>query len=368
MTLAFPAPGLANSTASGLEGVIAADTVLSEVDGAKGRLILRGKAIEDLAGHLSFEEAIRFFWDGLITDRNASLPERLAQARRDAFALVPVLEAAPRDLPVYQRMRLGLSALASTRHEDDAAVICGSLPVFLAASARIMAGVKPVAPGRSLTIAQDILQMLTGRQPVARAASALDRYLVTILDHGLNASTFTARVIASTKADMASSIIGAMGALKGPLHGGAPGPVLDMLDAIGTQDQAQDWVQNELKQGSRLMGFGHRIYRTRDPRADVLKAGLAELPKEDGRIALAEAVETAALAALRAHKPDRPLETNVEFYTAVLLEAAGIDRSLFTPLFAVGRSVGWCAHVVEQQQTGKLIRPASRYTGPMPQA
>lgn len=366
MTLVFPAPSLAKSTASGLEGVIAAETVLSEVDGAKGQLVLRGKAIEDLAGKLTFEEAIAFFWDGLI-GTETSLEDRLRQGRLKAFALMPVLEAAPRDLPVYQRMRLGLSALADMQSEEDAAAICAALPVFLAASARIQAGLKPVAPDVSLTISQDILQMLTGRKPVERAANALDRYLVTILDHGLNASTFTARVIASTKADMASAIIGAMSALKGPLHGGAPGPVLDMLDAVGTSENADNWVAGELKNGIRLMGFGHRIYRTRDPRADVLKAGLAELQREDGRIALAEAVETAALAALRRHKPDRLLETNVEFYTAVLLEAAGIDRSLFTPLFAVGRSVGWCAHVVEQQQTGKLIRPASRYTGPMPQ-
>ena len=201
--------------------------------------------------------------------------------------------------------------------------------------------------------------------PTRHEVESLDRYLVTISDHGLNASTFTARVIASTQSDMRSAISGAIGALKGPLHGGAPGPVLDMIEAIGTPANAEDWIAKELAEGRRLMGFGHRIYRVRDPRADILKAGLATLAKHSDKILHAIAIEKAALKALKKHKPDRLLDTNVEFYTAILLDSIGIDRSLFTPLFAVGRSAGWAAHVMEQNATNKLIRPQSVYVGAM---
>jgi citrate synthase len=173
-------------------------------------------------------------------------------------------------------------------------------------------------------------------------------------------------VIGSTQANLKQAVLGAMGALSGPLHGGAPGPVLDMIDAIGNPENAADWIGEALARKKRLMGFGHRIYRTRDPRADVLKAGLRLLGADNPKVRLAEEIEQAALAALKTAKPDRPLETNVEFYTAVLLDAIGIDRTLFTPLFAVGRTPGWCAHVLEQQETGKLIRPSSHYVGPMP--
>ena len=163
---------------------------------------------------------------------------------------------------------------------------------------------------------------------------------------------------------MKQAVLGAMGALSGPLHGGAPGPVLDMIDAIGRPENADSWISEALLRRERLMGFGHRIYRTRDPRADVLKEGLKKLESGNPKVKLAEEIETAALAALRKAKPDRALDTNVEFYTAVLLDAIGIDRTLFTPLFATGRTPGWCAHVMEQQSTGKLIRPASIYVGP----
>src|SRR6185295_5155688 len=182
-------------------------------------------------------------------------------------------------------------------------------------------------------------------------------YLVTVIDHGLNASTFAARVVASTAAGLVSSVVAALCALKGPLHGGAPGPVLDMLDAIGQSDRADAWIAEELKSGRRLMGFGHRVYRVRDPRASVLKATVAKLKDRDNRIAFAEAVEAAALRALRDLRSGRRLDTNVEFYTALLLEALAIPREGFTPIFAVARTAGWIAHVREQEATGRLMRP-----------
>jgi len=355
---------------AGLEGVVAANTALSHVDGQNGILILRGRLIEDVAGKMTFENAIDHLWQDPGLAGQASLRAAFGVARQAAFRVVPVLETAPPELSVYERMQLGLAALPVSLPNSGAlpaaVAVSGALPVFLAASHRIANGLTPLAPDSTLETATDLLRMLSGQTPPAEHADALNRYLVTILDHGLNASTFTARVIGSTQADLKQAVIGAMGALSGPLHGGAPGPVLDMIDAIGTPENADAWITGALARKERLMGFGHRIYRTRDPRADVLKAGLRKLGADNPKVQLAESIEEAALAALRKAKPDRPLDTNVEFYTAVLLDAIGIDRTLFTPLFATGRTPGWCAHVLEQQATGKLIRPSSHYVGPVP--
>jgi citrate synthase len=189
-----------------------------------------------------------------------------------------------------------------------------------------------------------------------------------VIDHGLNASTFAARVAASTRAGLVSAALAGLSALKGPLHGGAPGPVIDMLDAIGTPDQARTWLEAALDGGDRLMGFGHRVYRVRDPRADALKTAIRRLGADQGRLALGEAVEAAALEILRTRKPDRALETNVEFYTALLLEALSIPPAAFTCIFAAGRVAGWTAHAWEQVATGRLIRPQSIYVGPVPAA
>lgn len=356
---------LVAASAAGLEGTIVANTILSDVDGASGNLVLRGRRIEDLAGKLSFETAVEHLWGKQVRRTDMSLKHAFGRARVAAFEATSAMGNAPAALDIYDRMRLGLCAVPNTLDVSEAERISGALPVLLAAATRIKSGQSPITPDPALSVAEDLYRMTTGETPSGDAVRTLDRYLVTILDHGLNASTFTARVIASTHADMQDAVVGAMSALKGPLHGGAPGPVLDMLDAVGTPENADAWITAELGRGSRLMGFGHRVYRTRDPRADVLKQGLAALPRDNPKIALAEAVEKAALSALARTKPNRALDTNVEFYTAVLLDAIGIDRSLFTPLFATGRTPGWCAHVVEQQQTGKLIRPGSTYVGPV---
>jgi citrate synthase len=212
--------------------------------------------------------------------------------------------------------------------------------------------------------AADYLRMSIGTTPSDEAVRALDAYLVTVIDHGMNASTFTARVITSTASDLISAVTGAVGALKGPLHGGAPGPVLDMLDAIGDPARAEQWLLAELGAGRRIMGMGHRIYRVRDPRAAVLERAVKTLASE--RLELARAVERAAAKILAERRPDRPLAANVEFYTAVLLEAVGLPRALFTPTFAASRAAGWCAHVEEQRRHGRLIRPRSQYVHAAP--
>ncbi|MBA5777398.1 citrate synthase/methylcitrate synthase [Stappia sp. F7233] len=359
-----PSEGCLPLYAPGLDGIIAAETVLSDVDGAGGRLVLRGRPIEELAGKLTFEQGAAFLWRGFLPDEDLSdVKAGFAAARVAARQCLPAMKAAPGGLGVYELMRLGLEALPLTGTVRDAIVISGSLGYLLPAADALAHGRQIGAPDPSLSISADLLRLLRGKPARQAEVAGLDRYLVTILDHGLNASTFAARVIASTGADMRSAVLGAFGALKGPLHGGAPGPVLDMLDAIGDPEDAARWIDEELAAGRRLMGFGHRIYRTRDPRADVLREGLAPLRQQSGRLRSAEAIESVALAALKRHRPSRVLETNVEFYTAVLLDAVGVDRSLFTPLFALGRSVGWCAHILEQGKAGKLIRPMSRYVG-----
>jgi len=227
-----------------------------------------------------------------------------------------------------------------------------------------------VPPDATLRHSADILRMLRGRPASEAEADALDAYLVTVSDHGLNASTFAARVVASTQAGLTSAVLAGVSALKGPLHGGAPGPVIDMLDGIGRPENARAWLEAALDRGERLMGFGHRVYRVRDPRADVLKAAVRRMGEGSnvlpGRLAFAEAVEKAALAILRDRKPDRPLDINVEFYTALLLEALAFTPSTFTGVFAMGRVAGWIAHAREQLAGGRLIRPASHYVGPQP--
>jgi len=224
-----------------------------------------------------------------------------------------------------------------------------------------------VAPDASLEQSADILRMLHGETPSAALSQALNTYLVTVSDHGMNASTFTARVVASTDSDNVSCITAAIGALKGPLHGGAPGPVLRMLKTIARAENARPWLEKELSEGHRIMGMGHRVYRVRDPRAAIFEQAVRRLAQEglEERLALATAVEREAETILRERYPERNLKANVEFFTSVLLDSLDVPEELFTPMFAVGRVAGWCAHVLEQRALRKLIRPASRYVGVM---
>jgi len=349
---------------SGLEGIVVADTVLSEVDGEAGRLILRGRTLAQLAGRCRFESVLDLLLAGLL-DPPGEAVRALGAARLAAYALLPPADPALQALTPLEELRVLVARMADGTGFAAAMQLTAASAVLTAALLRRRAGKEVVAPDPSLGHAADFLRMLHGGPASAAHSAALDRYLVTVADHGLNASTFAARVTASTGAGLTSAVLAALSALKGPLHGGAPGPVLDMLDAIGTPDHAVPWLEEAVRRGERLMGFGHRIYRVRDPRADSLREALLQLPvAPSGRLALAEAVEVAALAILRRKKPGRRLETNVEFYTALLLEALGIPREAFTCVFAMGRVGGWIAHAREQALTGRLMRPASRYIGP----
>jgi citrate synthase len=361
---------LETSMSDGLEDVVAADTVLSEVDGKAGHLIIRGRTLDELAGRTSFEDLVHLLFQGFFDDLPQDVGAALGAARAEVFAEVSALDTGLLDRTPIEAMRALTARLADG---DDLAIafrLIAAPAVFTAAVVRAQAGEAPIKPDPSLSHAADILRMLRGRPANRAEVEALDTYLVTVSDHGFNASTFAARVIASTRAGLTSAVLGGISALKGPLHGGAPGPVIDMLDGIGTPANARPWIEAALARGDRLMGFGHRIYKVRDPRADALKGAVRRLTAGSnimpGRLEFAEAVEAAALAILKEKKPDRSLDTNVEFYTALLLEALAFPPSAFTCVFAMGRVAGWLAHAREQLAGGRLIRPQSRYIGPVP--
>jgi citrate synthase len=355
----------------GLDDVIAAETVLSDVDGANGRLVIRGVPVEELARTATVEAAASLLFDGFF----ANLPDRqglvraIGAARRDAFVRLEPQLSAIAALPPVEALRAGLSFVSDDDDLATALTLFAASAVLTPAIIRLRRGERPLAPDPDIGHAADMIRMVSGIPASKAAERALNAYLATVCDHGLNASTFAARIAASTKAGLGSAAIAGLCALKGPLHGGAPGPVLDMLNAIGEPRKAEAWLSQALARGDRLMGFGHRIYHVRDPRADALKSAVRELVRAGGapsRLALAEAVEKAALDILHREKPDRPLETNVEFYTAVLLDALGFPADSFTCIFACARILGWIAHAREQEVTGRLIRPRSLYVGPAP--
>jgi len=352
----------------GLDGVVAAETVLSDPDGEAGRLTLRGHDLSELAGRRSFEAVAALLWQGFVplADDAAALRRALGAARAAAYPRLAPLAALLPDLAPVERMRFLLAAMPDGDRDAEPVDMLAAAAVAAALAIRAAAGLPPVPPDAARGHADDLLRMIHGAPRDAREVAALDTYLVTVADHGLNASTFTARVIASTAAGLPSAVVGALGALKGPLHGGAPGPVLDMLDAIGSADRAPAWLEQAVVAGDKLMGFGHRVYRVRDPRADALKGAILPLRRLANRIGFAEAVEAAAIAVLARLKPGRRLDVNVEFYTALLLDAVGVPRAGFTPIFAAARTAGWIAHVREQEAANRIIRPLSRYVGPRP--
>jgi citrate synthase len=279
-------------------------------------------------------------------------------------------EAAAAQVSPMDALRMAASTLGLGRDEnplDDALTAIAAFPTIVGTYWRLRGGESPVPVRTDLAHAAHYLHQLLGVETSPERARAVETYLNTVCDHGLNASTFAARVIVSTRSDVISALTGAVGALKGPLHGGAPGPALDMVFEIGTPDRADAVIRARLDRGERLMGFGHRIYRVRDPRADVLAAAAERFYARDGDRSLydlARTVEATALRLLRERKPERRLDTNVEFYTALLLHGVGLPPELFTPTFAVGRVLGWAAHCLEQLREGRLIRPQSAYIGP----
>jgi citrate synthase len=352
----------------GLEGVVAATTRLSDVDGEGGELVIAGYPVGELAGRATFEETSWLLWHGELptTAQLDVFRAELAGERELPEGMVAIIrECARRNIDTMDALRIAAGAISLT--SGAPAAIVGRIPGIVAAYWRMRSGAVPLAPRRDLGHAANFLYMLSGDEPDAERVRGLETYLNTVIDHGLNASTFTARVITSTGSDLVSSIVGALGALKGPLHGGAPGPALDMVFEIGDASRAEEILRAKIGRGERLMGFGHRVYKVRDPRADVLAAAAERMYTRAGDMSLytlARAVEATALRLLEEYKPGRRLQTNVEFYTALLLHGLGLDVPLFTPTFAIGRVSGWIAHAMEQKRANRIIRPQSEYSGP----
>ena len=386
----------------GLEGVVAANTRLSRVDGARGELLIAGFQVEQLAPRWTFPETAYLLWHGSLptTEQRQAFERALALERELSATTLSLIESAVREsretgvdaaaaLHPMDLLRAGTSTLRPVssdleeREQADARTatrIVASLPTIIATGWRLANGLDRVAPRPDLSHSANYLYMISGREPSPEATRALDTYCNTVVDHGMNASTFTARVIISTHSDLISAVVGAIGALKGPLHGGAPGPALDMVFEIGEPERAESYLRAKIERGERLMGFGHRVYKVRDPRAEVLSTAVERLMEEsrargsDGSrklLALNELtqqVETTAIRLLEEAKPGRKLQTNVEFYTALLLHSVGLPKELFTPTFAMARAAGWCAHAFEQLTSGRLIRPRAVYTGPVYQS
>jgi citrate synthase len=337
----------------GLAGVVAARTAVSRVDGAAGRLWFRGRPIQVVA-----DQARSGFADAAAIVLNRPIGD-LGAARSIAFERQQRVAAL--GLPA-DPMGAVRALVAGAPEPTDPTGLLAEVAIAVGLVAAVQSDRAPVPPDPDAEHAADTGRMAIGRVLDPAEASALAVYLCTVMDHGLNASTFTARVVASTRASDVDAVTAAIGALAGPLHGGAPGPVLDMLDAIGSED-AERWIRAELDAGRRIMGMGHRVYRVRDPRAAVLEGAVRDLAPS-ARLTLARHVESRAEAVLAERYPDRSLRANVEFYTAVLLEAIGLPRPLFTPMFAAGRVVGWLAHIAEERAVGRIIRPVAAYVGP----
>jgi citrate synthase len=363
---------------SGLEGVVVTDTRIGDVRGTEGFFTYRGYDATELARTCRLEEVWHLVLHGELPDAAEAdrFADRVAERRRAftpaLFDRVHLVAAGARDRIAALRTAWSLAAadlgarpwldLTPQQRVDQALALAAVGPLLVAATHR--PGVVGDLDDLPASTPAAYLQLICGEAPKPDQVTALERYLVLTIDHGLNASTFTARVVASTGADLGAVLVAAVGALSGPLHGGAPSRALEMLDDIGTPDRAEAWIRDAVGRGERIMGFGHRIYRTEDPRARLLRETARQLGGP--RIDLALHVEQTARRVLRELKPDRVLDVNVEYHAAIVMDAAGLPPSLFTPTFAVSRAIGWTAHALEQMDGNRIMRPSSRYTGPEP--
>jgi citrate synthase len=348
----------------GLEGILAGETRIAKVDGANGRLIYRGYPIVELVRNGTYAQVAELLWTGDWPQAAhlpcAELPE----------AVLTSLRALPGEAHPMDALRTAVSAWGAANRPgwpptvEQARALTALAPSALAAFARLRQGLEPIPPDPELELAAGFLQQLNGERPDEPAARALDAYFITGAEHGFNASTFTARVITSTRSDMASAVAGAIGALKGPLHGGAPSEVVNQLHEIGSAERAEQWARDTVARGERIMGFGHRVYRAYDPRAAALREVAEGMAGMADWLELAVAVEDTVLRILEETKPDRIIKTNVEYYAAAVLQGVGLPSDLFPATFALARHAGWTAHVLEQAGANRLIRPDVRYVGP----
>lgn len=366
----------------GLDGVIVAETCVGDVRGQEGFYHYRQYDAVELCEKRSLEDVWHLLFEGELptpAQREAFLDEvRPLRAVPDAVRpLLPALATAGAEVGgPLDALRTAVSAVAqalgfrpsldvdAAELRANALQVCAVVPTLAMALYRLRQGEEPIEPHPDLGYAANYLYMLRGEVPDPALARAVEQYLISTIDHGFNASTFTARVITSTGADLGAAVVGAIGALSGPLHGGAPSRALDMLDAIGTPDNADAWIRDAVLHGGRIMGFGHRVYKTDDPRSVMLRKVAERLGGDN--VEFAKQVERTVVQVLAELKPGRQLYTNVEFYAGVVMDRCGLPREMFTPTFASSRVIGWCANVLEQAADNRIIRPSARYVGPPP--
>ncbi len=363
----------------GLEGVIVAETSVGDVRGLEGFYHYRQYNAVELADQLSLEEVWFLLFEGHLPDRSerAAFAAEIAPLRQvpeSVAGLLPAIAASSKTVMEGVRSAMSMVGAAEgfrptldidhAERRRNALQMCAVMPSLIMSIYRLQAGLQPIAPRDDLGYGANYLWMLTGEDFDADRGRAVEQYQITTIDHGFNASTFTARVICSSGADVAAAVVGGMGALSGPLHGGAPSRALDLLDAIGTAENARPYLIDAVTNGEKIMGFGHRVYKTDDPRSTFLR-GVAERIQAD-KIEFAKVVERTVVEVLAELKPGRDLYANVEFYAGVVMDHCGLPRELFTPTFASSRVIGWCANILEQAADNRIIRPSARYVGPPP--
>jgi citrate synthase len=365
----------------GLAGVIVAETEVGDVRGHEGFYHYRQFSAVDLAEKRSLEDVWHLMFEGTLPDQAArerfmDVVRPLRELPPEVAGVLPAIALAGEHFVPLDALRTAVSHVGAAldfqasldiSHEElkhNAMRVCAITPTLIMALYRLRQGKTPIAPHPDLGYAANYLYMLNGEIPDPHYARAIEQYQITTVDHGFNASTFTARVITSTGADLGASVVGAIGALSGPLHGGAPSRALDMLDAIGTPDKTEAWVRNAVESGDRIMGFGHRVYKTDDPRSVLLRSVAERLGGDMAHFAMK--VEQTVIDVLAELKPGRDLYTNVEFYAGVVMDRCGLPRELFTPTFASSRVIGWCANILEQAADNRIIRPSAKYVGPPP--
>lgn len=366
----------------GLEGVVVATTKVSNVDGVRGELVYAGYLLEELIERqCSYEDVLYLLLKNKLPTPKESIDFTASLASRRTLSpqLEAMIDAMPRDLDYIDALRTGISALSCEMdvsyppNEEQALNCIAKAPLILSRYHRLKTNQPVLASNPKLSHVANYLYLLTGKDPDTvnnkAYAKALETYFITTIEHGMNASTFGARVATSTQSDLISSVTAALSVLKGPLHGGAPSEVIHMLDAIGSKENAEAWIRKELKEGRRIMGFGHRVYKTKDPRANALLEAVKALPSDDhnAHLELSRHVEQAAIKVLQELKPNKNLYTNVEFGAAAVLRAVGLPEALYPATFGLSRCGGWAAHILELSQSNRLIRPASEYTGAWPQ-
>ncbi len=356
----------------GLDGVSVGESRISWVGGETGDLVYRGYDVRELVPGIPYESVahLLLFGEPPSSDPSPEVVDALRRHRTVRPEIEKVVDSLPPGLPPLEALRTILSVLGDGSFAypptiDQGLRLIAETPVLLARYVRRSTRAAPVRPNDELSHAANYLWMLSGKIPDRAKVAALEGYLDLLADHGMNASTFVLRIAISTQSDLISAATGALGTLKGPVHGGAPSRVSEMLDAIGTPSRAEDWIADRLARREVLYGFGHRAYKTEDPRAVILHE-IARRVADPARLELAEQVERVALDSLRRAKPNARLYTNVEYYSAVVLEAVGLPPGLFTPTFAVARTAGWAAHALEQASDNRLIRPDIEYVGPAP--